>query len=1292
MVGQNGFEQAASAGLRTVGRAANTATRQFGLYASAQQGVYPGAFTAQMLGASQTTKTADYDIGQFSRQLKDLGTDLMGFRNALVNATKGIGVAAVENIAMTKVMIETANNSQKNVGGIGASSARQSLQSAVVQGMDRSQLMQNYQAMGSAGILGVQGRQTGASQTFQGFNQQFAATNMAAGFGPQTDRYSQFASQTAMQQQGYGSRSVSTNEIMQQAGAIRMYGQHEGGLAGENRAMTAASGLSQRYATGVRSGSGDMMGLAAQTREPIIDALKKQQEEYEGQINSVESRLTKLPKGSAEYQRTSERADALKNDLASVKNRLSANTAPFTPSNQARAEAQSGVTEMDIKLKTEIERFGGQGSLHDKNNEGRNIAVNRIAQQATGGDIDAVEDYIGSMKHRDELAQKKVKQAAALKDNGAGVVGSYRGDVRLSRGGYIGDMEGFNKAQEAAAGGMDPYGLQKEASTIIGRATGTKDYEANSSKMNFGRIMSGTKANIVYGEEQGEMMGKQSERLLSVTREDSAESFKEYESAAKERIQNLNITDAQKSRMTRVFADKAKRVDRTTGAGAAQVITEGQDLFKEYVTKEDSQLSYDMKRADAKLSEEAHQADIKQEYDKGNYFTGMTKQVLGGGLGADMGTGIMTGAALGSIFGVPGALIGGAVGGIAGGAMNLAGRGVFGETAQNGMLDANESIGKVINPVKRFLGMGGSEDSYDPTAGPGTGQNKLEQGLGGMVDLQTALMNLTTVLNNNVIPAFQKIPVAGQLADPQKIVREAANAASAYGGAAGAKTDEWGLPKPGTTRAFGGPIFAGQTTTVGEQGMETFIPKQDGYILPAEATKRMSFDQQNLPHAEDGAEVKAGSPVVVGDGTGANAGPEQFVEAKAAKDVFGVNRNFITSSSNFLSTHKGVSPFFSAPSSAKGTSSLMDVLQNAFNSVVNSPSNTSSSVAGNGAAYGTQGGAGVPIRNIGLGSVSAQFESSGNYGAVSTGVGDNGGKSYGIFQLSSKVGSLNSFLASSQYAGQFSGLVPGSPQFDEKWKSLGNDPGFAQEQLKYGQDKYYKPALENLAGMGIDLSKRSQAVQELVMSTAVQYGPANNKLSRVLQGKDMSTLSDAEIINLVQKSKAENIKGDFTSSSDDVQRGVLNRIERERKTLLGLVPQPPSAEQTAPPEAPKPPPDANVVNTVIPDVERKGGGLIFPGQVARVNEGGGGELIMPGTATSVLSKIETERFSENLNSSRAAAAEKSSSQGGSSERKVVVEINLPNQNISTKAEINFDDHSEKVKYLTIDPRDQWSMK
>ena len=423
-----------------------------------------------------------------------------------------------------------------------------------------------------------------------------------------------------------------------------------------------------------------------------------------------------------------------------------------------------------------------------------------------------------------------------------------------------------------------------------------------------------------------------------------------------------------------------------------------------------------------------------------------------------------------------------------------------------------------------------------------------------------------------------------------------------------------------------------------------------------------------------------GSPVVVGDGIGANAGAETFVEQNAAEAMTAQKRQFITTSSNFISDKKGVSPFFGMLSSAKGTTSLFDVVQNAFNKAVQGAANTPSAAGRYGAAGGTQGGVGVPVRNIGLGSVSAQFESSGNYGAVSNGTGDAGGKSYGIFQLSSKMGSLNTFLGSSTYASHFNGLAPGSPEFDDKWRSLANDPGFAQEQLKYGQEKYYKPALDNLSSMGIDLSKRSQAVQELIMSTSVQYGPANNKLSRVLQGKDVSALSDAEIINLVQASKAENIRGDFSSSSEDVQNGVLNRIEKERKTLLGMIP-----EQAT--EDPGVPPGADVAGP--PPVSRKGGGLIFPGQIARVNEGDGGETIMTGTASSVLSKIETERFSENLNSARTNDG-KSNRAGGSDERKVVVEINLPNQNMSTKAEINFDDHAEKVKYLTIDPRDQWS--
>ena len=1311
MVGPSPYERATAAGLRTARNAATNFTQSAVTYAQTQQGVYPGAFTAQMLGASQTGKTTDYDIGQFSRQIKDLGSDLMGFRDSLVNATKSIGVAAVENVAMTKLMIDTAKNSQRNTGGVGAASARDTLQSAVIQGMDRGQLMQNYSALGTAGVLGLEGRSAGQAQTFQGFNTQFAQANRTAGFGTQVDKYSQFTGQLALQQQQLGNRNISTGEIMSQAGAIRMSGQNGGGLQQENDAIKGASSLTGRYATGARSGSPQAMGVAAVSRDEIAGQLSNRQKEIDAQIELQTSKLRTLPAGSAQYKSAQQEVDTLKNERSSVSQRLQLNTGPFTPDKQRRAESQSGVIELDAKLKTEVEMYGGSGSLHDKSNEGRNIAVSKIADESAGGDIEAVEAYIDSMKEREKFQKRQEAKKAALANNPtAFAAGSFRGDKTATIGQQFNETPAEKAAREQA---LDPMGLQKNRNLPRGRARKGKGEFESADNL------------IVYTKDQGDMMQKENEDLFSVTREDTKESFQEYHETLEKRINNLNIDDRQKAAMKKVFQDKAKQVDPLTGKGAAKAIEEGQNLFSEYTTYKDSKLGNEMQGKVRALKDEEYKKEYMADYAQGGIIgttKGALKQLGGGESGflSNVATYGAVGAAAGGIAGlgigsVPGAVVGGALG-MAYGATKYAGiNGMLGTTVQGWM--------------------SGEDTTYDPNKSAGAGVNKLEQGQAGLVDLNTALMNLTSVLNNNVIPAFKGIPVVDPLvAQVGRTYTGAANAASDAGGNGGSgSSGGWGTPGTGrafggpvfagqtttvgergqeifipkqdgyilpaeatkrmvsegineggealgTGRAFGGPVFAGQTTTVGERGQETFIPKQDGYILPAEATKRMFSDSESIPHAEDGAQVTAGSPVVVGDGIGANAGAETFVEQNAAEAMTAQKRQFITTSSNFISDKKGVSPFFGMLSSAKGTTSLFDVVQNAFNKAVQGTANTPSAAGRYGAAGGTQGGVGVPVRNIGLGSVSAQFESSGNYGAVSNGTGDAGGKSYGIFQLSSKMGSLNTFLGSSTYASHFNGLAPGSPEFDDKWRSLANDPGFAQEQLKYGQEKYYKPALDNLSSMGIDLSKRSQAVQELIMSTSVQYGPANNKLSRVLQGKDVSTLSDAEIINLVQASKAENIRGDFSSSSEDVQNGVLNRIEKERKTLLGMIP-----EQAT--EDPGVPPGADVAGP--PPVSRKGGGLIFPGQIARVNEGDGGETIMTGTASSVLSKIETERFSENLNSARTNDG-KSNRAGGSDERKVVVEINLPNQNMSTKAEINFDDHAEKVKYLTIDPRDQWS--
>lgn len=192
-----------------------------------------------------------------------------------------------------------------------------------------------------------------------------------------------------------------------------------------------------------------------------------------------------------------------------------------------------------------------------------------------------------------------------------------------------------------------------------------------------------------------------------------------------------------------------------------------------------------------------------------------------------------------------------------------------------------------------------------------------------------------------------------------------------------------------------------------------------------------------------------------------------------------------------------------------------------------------------------------------FGALSGQMESNNNAGAVSTGNGDAGGKSYGAFQLSSNKGSVDKFLESSGYADKFKGLTVGSADFDAKWKDLAkNDKDFGAAQNKYATKEYYAPTESGLKKEGIDLSGRGRAVKEIMMSTGVQYGASSkgsvDLIKKALNGKDVSKMSDKEIIDAIQNYKAQTVDTKFKSSSDDVKQGVANRIEKERKIALAL--------------------------------------------------------------------------------------------------------------------------------------------
>ena len=170
---------------------------------------------------------------------------------------------------------------------------------------------------------------------------------------------------------------------------------------------------------------------------------------------------------------------------------------------------------------------------------------------------------------------------------------------------------------------------------------------------------------------------------------------------------------------------------------------------------------------------------------------------------------------------------------------------------------------------------------------------------------------------------------------------------------------------------------------------------------------------------------------------------------------------------------------------------------------------------------------------------------------ISSGKGDKGGKSYGSYQLASKEGEVGKYLQKSGYAKQFDGLQPGSKEFDAKWKQTAEaDPKFAESQKQYAVDTKYNPQMKKLAESGIDLSGKGKAVQEMVLSTANQYGGNTSTIQKALKGKDAASMSEAQIISAVQDSKAANVDSQFKSSSPEVRAGVAKRIQDEKAYLL----------------------------------------------------------------------------------------------------------------------------------------------
>lgn len=207
--------------------------------------------------------------------------------------------------------------------------------------------------------------------------------------------------------------------------------------------------------------------------------------------------------------------------------------------------------------------------------------------------------------------------------------------------------------------------------------------------------------------------------------------------------------------------------------------------------------------------------------------------------------------------------------------------------------------------------------------------------------------------------------------------------------------------------------------------------------------------------------------------------------------------------------------------------------------------------------------------NPDLGALSSRYETGGRGpGTVSSGAGDPGGVSYGSYQLAGNMNRPQEFLANegARWAGEFGGAAPGTQSFSATWREIAaREPdAFQAAQHDFIQRTHYDVQTDRIANAGLDVSTRSHALQDVVWSTSVQHGPNSAVVTRAMAaverqgiGPSSGDAYDRALIDAVYDERGRRNAGGelayFTSARADVQAGVAQRFEDERRDALNML-------------------------------------------------------------------------------------------------------------------------------------------
>lgn len=188
------------------------------------------------------------------------------------------------------------------------------------------------------------------------------------------------------------------------------------------------------------------------------------------------------------------------------------------------------------------------------------------------------------------------------------------------------------------------------------------------------------------------------------------------------------------------------------------------------------------------------------------------------------------------------------------------------------------------------------------------------------------------------------------------------------------------------------------------------------------------------------------------------------------------------------------------------------------------------------------------ISTITLGSISAKYESNSDWGRISTGVNDPGGKSYGAFQMAIKTGTLARFVKFSKQRGLKKYRI-GGKTFNREWKRLAKTKEFQKEQMQFILKKHYNKLRIYATELGYP---DNQAVNEVLFSMGVQHGKAKRVVLTASKRLYLKNDNTATIIGVLYMARIQYVMG-LSSLKNSIKISLANRYVREHLDVMELI-------------------------------------------------------------------------------------------------------------------------------------------